>query len=89
MARWHRMIAQSQRLLRDLAWYVLAHVHPSLDEIDLALMQAFYDCGLPIASYRQDFDLLHSGKLHEVLLHASRRLGNPLVTVADVRELLS
>lgn len=82
------MRTRLQRWLRDLAWYVLAHVHPSLDEVDLALMEAFSDCGLPVAEFRHDFDLLHSGKLHEVLHHASRRLGNPLVTVADVRELL-
>lgn len=49
---------------------------------------AFGDCGLPLDQFSPDFDLLHSGKLHEVLVHASRRLGNPLVTVDDLRKLL-
>ena len=74
--------------VRAQAWDILRTVHPEADEIDAALLAAFADCGLPREAYDHDFDLLHSGKLHEVLVHASARLGNPLVTVADVRELL-
>lgn len=77
-----------RRVLRSVAWWLLAHVHPSADEIDAALRGAFADCGLPLDAYTPEFDVLHTGKLHEVLVHASRRLGNPLVTVDDLRELL-
>jgi hypothetical protein len=80
---------RGRRLLRTLAWWVLGNVRPLETEIDAALKGAFADCGLPAASYHPECDVLRTGKLHEVLVHASRRLGNPLVTVDDLRELLS
>lgn len=82
------MKARLQRWLRAVAWWILATVHPLDDEIDVALKGAFMDCGLNVDGYAHDVDLLASGKLHEVLVHASRRLGNKLTTVQDVRELL-
>lgn len=74
--------------LRADAWWILEHIKPAEDEVDTALRGAFTDCGLPQDSYSADFDIRHSGKLHEVLLHASARLGNPLHTVADLSNLL-
>lgn len=78
------------RILRAFAWWILATVHPSADEVSLAIAGAFADCGLPIeAAKNEDFDLVQAGKLHEVLYHTSHRLGNPLTTVGNLRDLLS
>lgn len=70
------------------AWWVLGNVTAPENEIDEALKAAFKEAGLGQHLYSADFDLLHSGKLHEVLVHAAAKLGNPLVTVSDVKELL-
>lgn len=77
------------RTLRAFAWWILATVHPPQDEIDAALVAAFRDAGLPQDACHDDFDLARSGKLHEVLYHASHRLGNPLTTMRNLRDLLS
>ena len=73
---------------RAQAWQILQTRLPAEDEIDAALRAAFAECGLSGEAFAQEFDLLHSGKLHEVLHHASAKLGNPLVTVRDVKALL-
>ena len=82
------MIAWLRQRLRSFAWWLLATVPPAAHEIDAAMKGAFADCGLPVDAYAEDFDLLHSGKFHEVLHHAAKRLGRPIVTVGDLRSLL-
>lgn len=77
-----------KRKLRQLAWWLLQTVHPAEEEIDVVLRAVWGDVGLPLDAYHRDFDLLHSGKFHDVLILASRRLGNPLITLDHVRELL-
>lgn len=72
--------------LRSLAWWVLGNVQPSESEVDVALRRAYSDAGMPESQFYPEAVL--GPKLHEVLLHASRHLGNPLVTLNDVRELL-
>ncbi len=78
------------QLLANLVKDVLVELYPPQppSEIDDVLKAAYTECGLPADSYHPDFNLLHSGKLHEVLIHAARKMGNPLVTVADVATLL-
>lgn len=48
------------------------------------------DCGIAADAVRPSYDLLRTGKLHEVIYHAARRLDvDPgLTTVADVVALL-
>ena len=82
------MAAKIRSLLRRLAWWILRTVQPAEDEVDAAMRTAFAACGLSVEAYAPEFDLAHSGKLHEVLYHASVALGDPLVTVADVKDLL-
>lgn len=74
--------------IRAFAWWILRTVKPLETEIDQAIRGAFQDCGMSEALYTPEFDLRNSGKLHEVLVHASNRLGNPLITVNQLRELL-
>jgi len=57
-------------------------------EVDDVLRAAYTECGLSLDKFYPEFDLQHSGKLHEVLIHACRHMGNPLITVADVAALL-
>jgi len=57
--------------LRVWAWWILGTVKPTHDEIDGALLKAFAQSGLSVDKYSPDYDLLHSGKLHEVIVHAS------------------
>ena len=76
------------RALRDLAWWILKRLHPSPDDVDRAVVQAFADCGLNVDLCHDTFNVRASGKIHEVLIHASDRLGNPLVTVADLKAML-
>ena len=82
------MIKRCQRLARSFAWWLLRNVHPSHDEVDVALKASFADCGLNIERYAEDYNLRNSGKFFDVLVHASDKLGNPLMTVADVKTLL-
>lgn len=82
------MLNKFRILIRGFAWWILGSVKPTPDEVDKALLKAFGDCGLNKELYSPEFDVLHSGKLHEVIVHASRNLGNPLVTVNDLKELL-
>lgn len=77
-----------QLLLRYWAFQVLKRVKPEPTDIDLAIKEAFAHCGLPLDSYSPEFDLLHSGKFHEVLHHAALKIGNPLITVEDLYRLL-
>jgi hypothetical protein len=72
--------------LRSLAWWVLGNVKPAETDVDAALRAAYNDAGMASANFYPEYVL--GTKLHEVLLHASRHLGNPLVTLNDVRELL-
>ncbi len=62
-----------------------------VDDVDQAILIAFYECGLNIDFCRPDFDLARTGKLNDVLVHASAALAqsHPLRTVADVKALLS
>lgn len=83
-----RLAVRYAPLVRAWAWWTLANVAPPEDEVDAALRRAFLRAGLNQALYQPDFDLRGSGKLHEVLLHASDDLGNPLRTVEDVKALL-
>ncbi len=75
--------------LRLLGKWLLENVKPSQDDIDLAIKQAFSEVGLPLEDYSLEFDLLHSGKLSNVLIHSSNILGNPLITVGDLKKLLA
>ena len=74
---------------RAQAWRLLRERLPVENDIDTALRAAFAECGLATDAYLPEFDLAASGKLHEVLYHASAKLGNPLATVADAKRLLS
>lgn len=76
------------KFLRALAFFVLATYKPDEEEIDAAVRYGFKEAGLNASLYSEDFDLLHSGKFHEVLIHSSRAIGNPLTTVADLKDLL-
>jgi hypothetical protein len=80
------MAAKVRACLRSLAWWVLAHVRASEDELDAAIRAAFNDCGVNVDLYALDLDL--GTKKYEVLHHAANRLGNPLRTVADIKGLL-
>lgn len=75
-------------LLRTIAWWILGNIKPSENDVDVAIRAAFHEVGLNEADYAPDFDLLRTGKVLEVVIHASRKLGNPIVTVQDVKELL-
>lgn len=81
-----RMLNIIRQWLRSTAWLILATVKPSDDETDKALRAAFADCGLNQADYAHDLDL--GPKRFEVLVHAANRLGNPLRTVADLKNVL-
>ena len=71
---------------RAQAWRLLADRKPLEDEIDLALRGAYSDAGVCVDDFQPDY--LLGPKLHEVLIHGAKRLGNPLLTLADVKELL-
>jgi hypothetical protein len=57
---------------------------------DLAVMAAFRaaarQCGVNAESIQPDFDLLSTGKLGEILHHASIELGKPIRTVQDLHD---
>lgn len=80
------MVNRMRALARVLAWWVLGNVTPADDEIDAALRAAYADAGVSLDNFYPEYVL--GAKLHEVLLHGSRHLGNPLTTLNDVRELL-
>ena len=82
------MIKRFQRVARSFARWLLRNVQPSHDEVDVALKASFAECGLNIEHYTEDYNLRHSGKFFDVLVHAADRLGNPLMTVADIKTLL-
>lgn len=83
------MLNTFKRKLRQFARWLLLTIQPAPDEIDAAILMAFAEVGLPIDEYSHEFDLLHSGKFHAVLLHTSHILGNPLITVGDLKGLLT
>ena len=63
--------------------------YPTIKE---AMRVACAECGLPVdVAENPYFDLSKTGKLNDVLHHASHHLGvdHPLVTVADVMDLLA
>lgn len=78
-----------RRFLRSFAAWMLANIHPTPTEIDAALVAAFRECGLPVDRYSGAFDIAAAGKLHDVLHHATHRLGQPVRTVDDLRRLLA
>lgn len=57
---------------------------------DDPIRYAFEECGLPLHKLRPDFDVAATGKLNEVIHHASiaRGKAHPLRTVADIQALL-
>lgn len=77
-------------LLTSIVRDVLLELQPPpiKPDVDDVLRTAYTECGLAADSYGPNVDLLHSGKLHEVLIHSARKLGNPLITIADVAALL-
>lgn len=77
-----------RRLLRSLAWWILANVQAQPDEIDRALIGAFADCGLNAEHYADDYNVRNVGKFYDVLVMSAHRLGNPLQTMGDVKRLL-
>ncbi len=87
MATFPPEVELSHREQRLAAMETLRTAVPDEDAIDASLRGAFADCGLALDQYHPDFDILHSGKLLDVLVHGSRRLGKPLVTVADLADL--
>jgi hypothetical protein len=80
------MMNRLRLLLRSLAWWILGNVRPAEDEIDAALRAACTDAGVDPALYAPDYQ--PGVKAAELLFHASRRLGNPIVTMQDLKELL-
>ena len=74
-----------RRMLRAFAWWILATVKPTPDEIDAAMQKAFVQAGVALDTPTES-DL--GVKRYEVLHHAAIALGNPLRTVADIKELL-
>lgn len=82
------MTNRLRRALRRLAWWILASVRPEPSDVEHAIRGAFADCGLNTALCTPECDLRSTGKIHEVLIHAHRRLGRSLVTVQDLTELL-
>jgi hypothetical protein len=57
---------------------------PGPPEVWAAMRQAFAECGLNVNLCVAEFDLLASGKLDDVIHHASTTLGRPIRTVHDV-----
>ena len=68
------------------AWRILRDRLPIEDEIATALRRAFLQAGVALEQFAPDAAL--GGKRYEVLHHAAIALGNPLRTVADIKELL-
>lgn len=58
--------------------------------IDTVVRAVFAEMGLPAEAYHDDFDMVPTGKLYEVLRHAGTRLGidAELTTVGDVKKWL-
>lgn len=75
-----------RQLLRDIAYWILSNVHPSNDEVDRAILNAFSDCGLPLSDFSYDLDISH--KFYEVLFHTCKRVGINLRTVKDLKNLI-
>lgn len=73
--------------LRRLAWWVLGNVKPNETEVDRALRAAFAEVGLNIDAYAPETIL--GNKALAIVFHASEKLGNPIITLQDVKELLS
>lgn len=66
-----------------------AAIVASVDPSD-PLRYAFEECGLPVHKLRPDFDVAATGKLHEVIHHASQKMGkaHPIRTVSDIQAIL-
>lgn len=82
------MLNYFRNLTRQFAWLLLRNIQPRHDEIDNAIHIACRKAGLNSRNLHGQFDLLHSGKLHVVLVHSLQLLGKKLVTVDDLKELL-
>lgn len=74
-------------LLRACAWWILGNVKPQENEVDKALRVAFAEIGLNIDNYAPETIL--GNKALALVFHASEKLGNPIITLQDVKELLS
>jgi hypothetical protein len=59
---------------------------PSETAIMDAIEGAFQDCGLNPELLSDDFDVLSTGKLGDVLYHATKRLGKEAKTVRDLHD---
>ena len=59
---------------------------PSETAIMDAIAGAFQDCGLNPELVSDDFDVLATGKLGDVLYHATKRLGKEARTVRDLHD---
>lgn len=81
--------------LRRFALWLLSWTDPDRrtlpDPVDEAIRQAFLACGLNVQFLAPDFDVAATGKLHDVLHHASNhlRIQHPVRTVADIKRVLS
>lgn len=73
-------------LLRRLAWWLLATVKPAESEIDTVIRAALHDAGIGSDDYAPERVI--GPKALEVLHHAATRLGNPILTLGDVKRLL-
>ena len=67
------------------------HKNQMLPILDSVLLNQFSRVGLPIGHYSDNFDVMRTGKLHELIDGASHQLDidNPLRTVGDIKALLS
>ena len=63
-----------------------APVEPNDSAVEEAIMKAAAHCGVNVDLMQPKFDLLHTGKLGEIIYHASIELGRPIRTVQDVHD---
>jgi hypothetical protein len=72
------------------AWGTPAQAPEDTTAIEAAVCEAFVSVGLPREQFGPTFDLLRTGKMHEVIHHAGVTLGidHGLRTVGDVVALL-
>lgn len=76
-----------KRKLRLLAWWMLQHIHPAQDEIDIVVQRVWAKAGLPADAYHEDYEL-PPHKFTDLLTLSARELGNPLRTVGQLKSLL-
>lgn len=71
----------------------LQHIFSPVDDraVVEAVKRAFAPCGLNVDAFDMDFDVVKTGKLHQLLHYASQNLGidHNLHTVRDIVHFLS